>query len=90
MRIEEIDWNAWEPQQRATLLFVIHGGEILLIRKKRGLGAGKINGPGGLFGLVQEDFRDEVDGKFPLAGGLVPAAGQVRTDAGVRNDQFLV
>jgi len=47
VRIEEIDWNAWEPQQRATLLFVIRGEQILLIRKKRGLGAGKINGPGG-------------------------------------------
>jgi len=29
------------------LLFVIRDGEILLIHKKRGLGAGKINGPGG-------------------------------------------
>jgi 8-oxo-dGTP diphosphatase len=32
---------------RATLLFVVQGGRVLLIRKKRGLGAGKINGPGG-------------------------------------------
>lgn len=47
MRFEEIDWKVWVPQQRATLLFVIRGGQILLIRKKRGLGAGKINGPGG-------------------------------------------
>jgi 8-oxo-dGTP diphosphatase len=29
------------------LLFVIRGGEILLIRKKRGLGQGKVSGPGG-------------------------------------------
>ena len=43
----EIDWATWEPQERATLLFVIRDGQILLIRKKRGLGAGKINGPGG-------------------------------------------
>jgi 8-oxo-dGTP diphosphatase len=32
---------------RATLLFVVQEGRVLLIRKKRGLGAGKINGPGG-------------------------------------------
>jgi 8-oxo-dGTP diphosphatase len=32
---------------RATLLFVVREGRILLMRKKRGLGAGKINGPGG-------------------------------------------
>jgi 8-oxo-dGTP diphosphatase len=40
-------WQGWVPHHRATLVFVIRGGEILLIRKKRGLGAGKINGPGG-------------------------------------------
>ena len=32
---------------RATLLFVRRDGRILLIHKKRGLGAGKLNGPGG-------------------------------------------
>lgn len=37
----------WVPLERATLCFVIQDGRILLIRKKRGLGAGKINGPGG-------------------------------------------
>ena len=31
----------------ATLLFVIKDGKILLIEKRRGIGAGKINGPGG-------------------------------------------
>lgn len=40
-------WQRWVPHDRATLVFVIHAGQILLIRKKRGLGAGKINGPGG-------------------------------------------
>lgn len=37
----------FEPHDVATLLFVIRGGEALLIRKRRGLGAGKINAPGG-------------------------------------------
>lgn len=32
---------------RATLLFVVRPDRILLMHKKRGLGAGKINGPGG-------------------------------------------
>jgi 8-oxo-dGTP diphosphatase len=44
---DQIDWTAWTPDQTATLIFVIQPGRILLIRKKRGLGAGKINGPGG-------------------------------------------
>jgi 8-oxo-dGTP diphosphatase len=46
-RLSDVDWEHWQPRERATLLFVIRGGEILLIRKQRGLGAGKINGPGG-------------------------------------------
>jgi 8-oxo-dGTP diphosphatase len=47
MRFEDIDWDNWTPSERATLLFVIRKGRLLLIHKKRGLGAGKINGPGG-------------------------------------------
>ena len=43
----QIDWATWKPKERATLLFVIRDGQVLLIHKKRGLGAGKINGPGG-------------------------------------------
>lgn len=47
MRIDDINWGLWEPRERATILFVVRDGQILLIRKKRGLGAGKVNGPGG-------------------------------------------
>src|SRR5262245_4266726 len=32
----------------ATLMFIERNGEVLLIRKKRGHGSGKINGPGGM------------------------------------------
>ena len=46
-RFEDIDWSSWEPVQRATLLFVRRDGHLLLIEKKRGLGAGKVNAPGG-------------------------------------------
>lgn len=42
------EWNtAWMPDIRATLLFLVKDDEVLLIRKKRGIGAGKINAPGG-------------------------------------------
>ena len=40
-------WTNWTPSMRASLCFVFREGKILMIRKKRGLGAGKINGPGG-------------------------------------------
>ena len=46
-RVSEIDWTSWVPVEKATLLFVLRDGQILLIHKKTGLGAGKINGPGG-------------------------------------------
>ncbi|CAN5382953.1 hypothetical protein BH23VER1_BH23VER1_33400 [soil metagenome] len=44
---QEPDWTTWVPTVRATLMFIRDGGRVLLIRKKRGIGAGKINGPGG-------------------------------------------
>lgn len=45
--LSDVPWDTWTPQLVATLLFVVRGDQILLIRKKRGLGEGKINGPGG-------------------------------------------
>lgn len=41
------DWTGWQPNQEAVLAFPLRRGQILLIEKKRGLGAGKVNGPGG-------------------------------------------
>lgn len=46
-KLDDIDWATWQPDDHATLLFVEDAERVLLIRKKRGLGAGKINGPGG-------------------------------------------
>ena len=37
----------WAPDLHATLLYVVRKGRLLLIHKKRGLGAGKLNGAGG-------------------------------------------
>ena len=35
------------PVDITTVVFVLEGDRVLLIRKKRGLGAGKVNAPGG-------------------------------------------
>ena len=43
----DMDWTNWTPRIIANLCFIVKDGLVLLIRKKRGLGAGKINGPGG-------------------------------------------
>ena len=47
MLLSEIPWDPFPARDEATLLFVRRAHELLLIRKKRGLGAGKINAPGG-------------------------------------------
>ena len=47
--IEQLDTvlHGWQPDFVGTLAFIIRGESVLLIRKKRGHGAGKLNGPGG-------------------------------------------
>ena len=70
-QLDAIDWETWVPVDTATLLFVIRDEEILLIRKKRGLGAGKINGPGG---------RLE-PGETPLEGALREVLEEVEVEA---------
>lgn len=39
--------RGWRPDRIGTLLFLMRDGQVLLIRKRRGHGAGRINGPGG-------------------------------------------
>lgn len=47
---DNFQWSPdWEADIRATLMFIVRDGKVLLIRKKRGIGAGKVNGPGGKF-----------------------------------------
>ncbi|MEX2443680.1 MAG: 8-oxo-dGTP diphosphatase [Alkalispirochaeta sp.] len=46
-KLDETFWATYTPQDRAVLCFLRGKNRVLLIRKKRGLGAGKINGPGG-------------------------------------------
>jgi len=47
MQPSPIDWSAWRGEMLATLMFIVRDGRVLLIEKKRGLGAGKVRGPGG-------------------------------------------
>ena len=45
--LSDINWQTWQARDPATLVFIVKNNQLLLIRKKRGLGAGKINAPGG-------------------------------------------
>jgi len=42
-----IDWTSWNPAETAVLTFIRRQKQLLLILKKRGLGHGKFNAPGG-------------------------------------------
>ena len=59
--------QGWQPQFIGTLMFVCVQGKVLLIRKKRGHGAGKVNAPGGkvvlgetLLACALRETREEV------------------------------
>jgi 8-oxo-dGTP diphosphatase len=41
------DWTTYKPNQVAVTVYTRRDNDVLLIHKKRGLGAGKVNGPGG-------------------------------------------
>ena len=45
--VEEVEWSEWRAQQEAVLCFIHVDSRLLLIHKKKGLGAGKISAPGG-------------------------------------------
>ncbi|OQY33867.1 MAG: NUDIX hydrolase [Spirochaetaceae bacterium 4572_59] len=45
--LSNIDWKEWEPTESAVISYILRGDEVLLIQKKTGLGAGKVNAPGG-------------------------------------------
>ncbi len=46
-KVTDIDWENWNPKERATLMFIRQKGQLLMIHKKRGLGAGYYNAAGG-------------------------------------------
>ncbi len=46
-RIDDYRWEAGTFRELAVLCFVVQDRQVLLMRKKRGLGSGKINAPGG-------------------------------------------
>ena len=47
METSRVDWDNWQGEMPATLMFIVQNGQILLIEKLRGIGMGKISGPGG-------------------------------------------
>ncbi len=80
-RLGDVAWETWVPRDVAVLLFVVRGDEVLLIHKKRGLGAGKINGPGGRLDpgeTPEQAARRELHEEVGLEAGAVSARGELR------------
>ena len=46
-KIDDINWDLWEPTDRCVITFTQKDDKILFIEKKRGLGEGYFNAPGG-------------------------------------------
>ena len=45
--VKDVDWENWVPQEKAVIVYIKDNDNLILIHKKTGLGAGKINAPGG-------------------------------------------
>jgi 8-oxo-dGTP diphosphatase len=45
--VKDINWDKWEAEKFAVINYIFSKTSVLLIHKKRGLGAGKVNAPGG-------------------------------------------
>ncbi|NLL25241.1 MAG: 8-oxo-dGTP diphosphatase [Spirochaetales bacterium] len=50
--VEQIDWEIWEPSEICVITYLFDDDRVLLIDKKRGLGRGLVNAPGG---HIEED-----------------------------------
>ncbi len=73
----------WTPNMRANLVFLTRGDALLLIHKKTGLGAGKINGPGGKLEpgeTALEAARREVREELQIEVGELEKMGELHFD----------
>lgn len=64
--VDAIDWDVWDPKEVCVITYLFEGDKVLLIDKKRGLGAGLVNAPGGHIELEEtaieaaiREFREE-------------------------------
>ena len=56
-KVDDVPWGRWEPTQRCVLTYVMDEDKVLLILKKRGLGDGYYNAPGGHIELEETSIE---------------------------------
>ncbi|MDR1893293.1 MAG: 8-oxo-dGTP diphosphatase [Spirochaetales bacterium] len=79
--VEEINWKEWQPSERAVIVYIVDrpGNKVLLILKKQGLGAGKINAPGGRLEPGETSLQAAVR-ECQEEVGLTPLNGEKRME----------
>lgn len=81
----------WRPDLTGTLLFLSSNDDVLLIRKKRGHGAGKINGPGGKLDAGESPAQCAVRETFEETGveALDPQLAAIMRFVDLESDDWL-
>ena len=77
--VNAVNWDTWCPVHTATCIFVSEKDRLLLIRKKRGLGQGKINAAGGKLESGEtplECARREISEELGITVGQVTHSGE--------------
>lgn len=46
-KVDQVPWGKWEPTENCVLTYLISDEKVLLIEKKKGMGTGYYNAPGG-------------------------------------------
>lgn len=83
--VKEIDWDLWEPKEKAVICYIFQDGKVLLINKKTGLGSGLVNAPGGR--IEDSETASEAAVRETVEEtGLTP---QNLKEVGVLNFQFI-
>ena len=59
-KVDDIPWGSWEPTERCVLTYVMDSEKALLILKKRGMGEGYFNAPGGHIELEETSVEAAV------------------------------
>ncbi len=78
--VDDMDWDNWEPTDICVITYLLDGDKVLLIDKKRGLGTGYVNAPGGHIEeaeLADDAARREFKEETGLTIGTLSRRGEL-------------
>lgn len=68
-RVDEIPWESWRATETCVLTYLVKDGKVLLILKKKGMGSGYFNAPGGHI-EIEETKKEAAVREFKEETGL--------------------